>query len=95
MNIFICEIAHQYRLDAWYKIFPAGALDDPEGRYGEGGEGGVFRMGNTCTPVVDSCPCIAKPIQYCKVISLQLNKFIFKKKLCIPFLPYTLNHLYL
>ena len=73
----------------------AGALDDPEGRYGEGGEGGVFRMGNTCTPVVDSCQCIAKPIQYCKVISLQLNKFIFKKKLCIPFLPYTLNHLYL
>ena len=37
MNIFICEIAHQYRLDAWYKIFPAGALDDPEGRYEEGG----------------------------------------------------------
>ena len=32
-------------------------------------------MGNTCTPVVDSCWCVAKPIQYCKVISLQLNKF--------------------
>ena len=28
--------------------------DDPEGGYGrEVGEG--FRMGNTCTPVVDSC----------------------------------------
>ena len=25
------------------------------------------------TPVVDSCQCIAKPIQYCKVISLQLK----------------------
>ena len=25
--------------------------DDPEGGYGEGGE---FRMGNTCIPVVDS-----------------------------------------
>ena len=35
--------------------------------------------GNTCTSVVDSCWCMAKPIQYCKVISLQLNKFIFKK----------------
>ena len=23
---------------------------------------------------------MAKPLQYCKVISLQLNKFIFKKK---------------
>ena len=28
-------------------------------------------MGNTCTPMADSCRCIAKPIQYCKVISLQ------------------------
>ena len=32
--------------------------------------GGGFSMGNTCTPVVDSCRCMAKPIQYCKVISL-------------------------
>ena len=29
--------------------------------------GGWFRMGNTCTPMVDSCQCMAKPIQYCKV----------------------------
>ena len=29
--------------------------------------GGGFRMGNTCTPMVDSCQCMAKPIQYCKV----------------------------
>ena len=27
--------------------------DDPEGWYGERGKG--FRMGNTCTPVVDAC----------------------------------------
>ena len=46
--------------------------DDPEGWDGEGGGRG-FRMGNTCTPVVDSCQCMAKPIQYCKVISLQLK----------------------
>ena len=38
----------------------------------EMGEG--FRMGNTCTPMADSCQCMAKPIQYCKVISLQLKK---------------------
>ena len=31
----------------------------------EVGEG--FRMGNTCTPMADSCQCMAKPIQYCKV----------------------------
>ena len=40
--------------------------DDPERWYGEGGGGG-FRVGNSCTPVVDSCQCMAKPIQYCKV----------------------------
>ena len=33
----------------------AGALGWPRG------------MGNTCIPVVDSCWCMAKPIQYCKV----------------------------
>ena len=52
----------------------AGALGmtqrDGTGR--EVGEG--FRMGNTCTTVVDSCQCMAKPLQYCKVISLQLKK---------------------
>ena len=36
-------------------------------------EGVGFRMGNTCTPVADSCQCMAKPLQYCKVISLQLK----------------------
>jgi len=29
--------------------------------------GGGFRMGNTCTPVADSCQCMSKPIQYRKV----------------------------
>ena len=37
--------------------------------------GGGFRMGDTYTPMADSCQCMAKPLQYCKVISLQLNKF--------------------
>ena len=27
----------------------------------------LARMWTTCTPVVDSCQCIAKPIQYCRV----------------------------
>ena len=35
--------------------------------------GGGFGMGNTCTSVADSCQCMAKPLQYCKVISLQLK----------------------
>ena len=46
--------------------------DDPEGWYGEE-VGGGFRMWNTCTPMADSCGCMAKPIKYCKVISLQLK----------------------
>ena len=29
--------------------------------------GGGFRIGNSCTLVADSCQCMAKPIQYCKV----------------------------
>ena len=29
--------------------------------------GGGFRIGNSCTPMRDSCQCMAKPIQYCKV----------------------------
>ena len=46
--------------------------DDPEGWDGEGG-GREVQDGNTCTPVVDSCQCMTKPLQYCKVISLQLK----------------------
>ena len=39
-------------------------------------------MGNTCTPMVDSCQHMAKPLQYCKVISLQLKyiNFYLKKE---------------
>ena len=29
--------------------------------------GGGFRIGNSCTPMADSCQCMAKAIQYCKV----------------------------
>jgi len=42
-------------------------------RVGHRGSGRGFRMGNTCTPMADSCQCMAKPMQYCKVISLQLK----------------------
>ena len=39
-------------------------LRDGMGREVRGG----FRMGNTCTLMADSCQCMAKPLQYCKVI---------------------------
>ena len=29
--------------------------------------GGGFMFGIACTPMVDLCQCMAKPIQYCKV----------------------------
>ena len=47
--------------------------DDPEGWDGEGSGRGV-QDGDTCTPMADSCQCMAKPLQYCKLISLQLKK---------------------
>ena len=34
--------------------------------------GGGFRMGNTCTPMVNSCQCMAKPIQYCKLKNIYI-----------------------
>ena len=43
-------------------------------------EGGGFRMGNACKSMADSCQCMAKPPQYCKVISLQLIKIIGGKR---------------
>ena len=57
MYIIICEIDHQSRL--MHETGCSGLVhwDDPEGWDGEGGEGG-FRMGNTCTPMVDSCQCM-------------------------------------
>ena len=35
-----------------------GHWDDPEGWNGKGGGRG-FRMGDTCTPMTDSCQCMA------------------------------------
>ena len=35
--------------------------------------GGRVMIGNTYAPMADSCECMAKPLQYCKVISLQLK----------------------
>ena len=33
--------------------------------------GGGIGMVNTCKSMADSCQCMAKPLEYCKVISLQ------------------------
>ena len=50
-------------------------------RDGTGREvGGGFRMVNICTPVVDSCRCMAKLIQYCKVKKIIIKQNLNKKK---------------
>ena len=77
-GIETCKSSHVKRITSPGSMHDIGCSglvhwDDPEGCDGQGGGRG-FRMGNTCTPVADSCQCMAKPIQYCKVISLQLKK---------------------
>ena len=47
--------------------------DNPEGRDREGDGKGAQDWWDTCTPVADSCKCMAKPPQYCKVIIIQLK----------------------
>ena len=44
-------------------------------RNGMGREvGGVFRIGNTCTPVEDSCWCMAKPLQLTRIRKFKKKK---------------------
>ena len=54
--------------------------DDPEAWDGEGSGGGGagFRMGNTCKPWLIHINVWQNPLQYCKVISLQINKLALK-----------------
>ena len=67
-GIETCKLSYVKRITSPPSIHDTGCSglghwDDPEGWE----VGGGFRMGNTCTPMVDSSQCMAKPIQYCKV----------------------------
>ena len=58
-GIETCIISYVKRITSPVSMQDTGCLglvhwDDPEGWYGEGGWKGL-RMGNTCTPVADSC----------------------------------------
>ena len=55
MYNIIYEMSRQSRFDAQYWMLGAGALGQPRGDGTGREEGGGFRMGNTCIPVVDSC----------------------------------------
>ena len=68
-GIEICIISYMKRVTSPGSMRDTGCLglvqwDDSEGWYGDGGG---FRMGNTCILVADSFRYMAKPIQYCKV----------------------------
>ena len=60
------------------------ALGHQEGRVGREVRERL-RIWDTCTPKVDSCQCMAKPPQYCKVINLQLKSINLKKENDSPF----------
>ena len=74
-GIEICIISYMKRVASPGSMHDTGYLglvhwDDPEGGYGEGGG---FRMGNTCIPVVDSFRYLAKLMQYCKLKKKRLQ----------------------
>ena len=71
MYITICEIDGQSKFDARNRALKAGVHGTTHGMGRKVGEG--LRMGDTCTATADSCQCMAKPLQYCKAISLQLK----------------------
>ena len=62
------------------QVLGPGALGRPRGIGWRGRWDGENRMGNTCKSMADSGQCMAKPLQYCKVISLQLVKIYEKKQ---------------
>ena len=59
MDITICEVDHQSKLMHETGHSKLVHWDNREGWDGEGAGGG-FGMGDTCTPVADSCQCMAK-----------------------------------
>ena len=70
------ETDHQPWLDAWDKCSGLVHWEDPEGWYGEGESG----WGTHVNPWLIHVNVWQKPLQYCKVISLQLIKINGKKK---------------
>ena len=85
MYIIKGETDHQARLDAWDMCLGLVHWEDPEGSGGEGGRRGDQDGGTHVNPWLILVNVWQNPLQYCKVISLQLIKKnkIKKKKLNI------------
>ena len=79
MYIIRCETDRQSRLDAWDKCPGLVHWDDPEGWDGEGSGRGRSGWGTHVNPWLIDVNVWQKPLQYCKVISLQLIKINEKK----------------
>ena len=76
-GIETCRISYVKRIASPGSMHDTGCSglvhwDDPEGWDGEGGGRGL-QDGERMYTMADSCQCMAKPLQYCKVISLQLK----------------------
>ena len=69
MDISICETDHQSRFNAWDRVLRAGALGWPRGMEWERGS----EWGTHVHPWLIHVSVWQKPLQYCKVISLQLK----------------------
>ena len=79
MYIIKFETDRQSRLDAWDKCLGLVHWDDPEGWDGEGGGRGDSRWGTHVNLWLIHVSVWQKPLQYCKVISLQLIEINEKK----------------
>ena len=73
MYIIICEIDHRSRFDAWDRMLRAGALGWPWGMGWGGRWEGDSGWGTHVHPWLIHVHVWQKPLQYCKVISLQLK----------------------
>ena len=76
-GIETCILSYVKRIASPGSMHETGCLglvhwDDPEGWDEDGGGKGV-QDGERMYTVVDSCQCMAKPLQYCRVISLQFK----------------------
>ena len=74
MYIIICETDRQARFNAWDRVLRAGALGWPRGKGCRGKWEGGSRWGTHVNPWLIHVNVWQKPLQYCKVISLQLIK---------------------
>ena len=79
MHIIQGETDHQTRLDVWDKCSGLVHWEDPEGSGREGGGRGGLVWGIHVNPWLIHVNVWQKPLQYCKVISLQLIKINEKK----------------